>query len=72
MTAKLYLPAGSTGTRPYRVSVTPESAGWAESSLWVAELAPGQSLDRRSGDDEILVVPLSGSVTVSSGDREFT
>jgi len=72
MTTKLYLPADSTGTRPYRVSVTPESAGWAESSLWVVELAPSQSLQRRSGDDEILVVPLSGSVTVSNGDREFT
>jgi 5-deoxy-glucuronate isomerase len=72
MNSKLYLPAGSTGTRPYTVSVTPESAGWAESSLWVAELGPGESVDRHSGDDEILVVPLSGSVTVACDGDEFT
>jgi 5-deoxy-glucuronate isomerase len=71
MNSKLYLPAGSTGMRPYTVSVTPESAGWAESSLWVAELGPGESADRLSGDDEILVVPLSGSVTVSCDGTEF-
>jgi 5-deoxy-glucuronate isomerase len=71
MDSKLYIPAGSTGTHPYTVSVTPESAGWAESSLWIAELAAGESVERHSGEDEILVVPLSGSVTVSSSDREF-
>jgi 5-deoxy-glucuronate isomerase len=68
---KLYLPAKSTGTPPYTVSVTPESAGWAESSLWVADLGAGESVDRRSGDDEILVVPLAGSVSVTCGGHEF-
>ena len=72
MRSTLYLPAGSTGMRPYRVAVTPETAGWAESSLWIADLAPGQSLDRGSADDEILVVPLSGSVTIATDDCEFT
>ena len=66
-----YLPAGSTGTAPFTVAVTPESAGWAKSSLWVAELAAGESLGRHSGDDEILVVPLSGAVTVSCEDHDF-
>ncbi|MBV8928273.1 MAG: 5-deoxy-glucuronate isomerase [Mycobacteriaceae bacterium] len=68
---KLYLPAGSTGSPPYTVSVTPESAGWAESSLWVLELGRGETVDRQSGDDEILVVPLSGSATVACGGAEF-
>ncbi|HME47619.1 5-deoxy-glucuronate isomerase [Mycobacterium sp.] len=72
MNSKFYLPAGSTGAHPYTVSVTPESTGWAETSLWITELAAGESVDRRSGPDEILVVPLSGSLTVSSGDGEFT
>jgi 5-deoxy-glucuronate isomerase len=71
MNSKLYLPAGSTATPPYTVAVTPESAGWAESSLWVVELGTGESIDRQSGDDEILVVPLSGSVGVGCGDDEL-
>jgi 5-deoxy-glucuronate isomerase len=71
MNSKHYLPAGSTGTYPFTVAVTPESAGWAESSLWVLELAAGESAERQSGDDEILVVPLSGSVIVSCDDHQF-
>jgi 5-deoxy-glucuronate isomerase len=71
MNSKLYLPYRSTGTYPFTVSVTPESAGWAETSLWVAELGPGESIDRSSGDDEILVVPLSGSANVTCDGREF-
>jgi 5-deoxy-glucuronate isomerase len=66
-----YLPAGSTGSDPFTVVVTPESAGWAECSLWVAELPAGESVERRSGDDEVLVVPLSGSATVSCGEHQF-
>jgi 5-deoxy-glucuronate isomerase len=72
MNSKLYLPAGSAGTHPFTVSVTPESAGWAETSLWVAELGAGESIDRQSGADEILAVPLSGSVSVACDGREFT
>jgi 5-deoxy-glucuronate isomerase len=66
-----YLPAGSTGTHPFTVAVTPESAGWAESSLWIAELGAGESVDLQSGDDEILVVPLSGSMTVAGDDHQY-
>ncbi len=72
MNSKFYLPAGSTGSVAVTVAVTPESAGWFETSLWVAELSAGEPVERRSGDDEILVVPLSGSVAVSCDDREFT
>jgi 5-deoxy-glucuronate isomerase len=71
MPERLYLPAGSTGFPPFTVSVMPESAGWAECSLWVAELAAGEALDRKSGDDEVLVVPLSGAATVACDGREF-
>ncbi|MDT5135285.1 MAG: 5-deoxy-glucuronate isomerase [Mycobacterium sp.] len=71
MNSKLYLSARSTGTPPFTVSVTPESAGWAESSLWIVELAAGESVGRQSRDDEIVIVPLSGPVTVSSDDLEF-
>ena len=36
MLSKYYIPARSA-TLPYTVDVTPESAGWAESSLQVLE-----------------------------------
>ena len=72
MNSSFFVPARSTGPHPFTVSVTPESAGWAESSLWVGELAAGESVGRQSGDDEILVVPLSGSAAVACDGREFT
>src|ERR1700752_2726083 len=71
MNSALYLPARWTGTPPATVAVTPETAGRAETSLWVVELAAGESVDRRSGDDEILVVSLLGSMAVSCGEGGF-
>ncbi|WLP89796.1 5-deoxy-glucuronate isomerase [Gordonia sp. NB41Y] len=70
MASKYYIPAGSA-TRPLTVDVTPESAGWTESSLWVAELAPGGSITRATGPDEVLVVPLAGAAVVSCDGRAF-
>jgi 5-deoxy-glucuronate isomerase len=70
MNSKYYIPARSAPA-PLTVDVTPESAGWTESSLFVVELGAGESVARRSGDDEIIVVPLSGSATVSCGGTSF-
>ncbi|MFI8772017.1 5-deoxy-glucuronate isomerase [Gordonia sp. NPDC062954] len=70
MNSKYYIPAG-TGTVPLTVDITPESAGWTESSLFVVELGAGESITRRTGDDEIIVVPLAGSASVSSGGVTF-
>ncbi|GAC66712.1 5-deoxy-glucuronate isomerase [Gordonia soli] len=71
MNSKYYIPAGSASA-PYAVDVTPESAGWTESSLWTVELAAGASVTRSSGGNEIIVVPLAGSADVSSGGITFT
>ena len=68
MNSKYYIPAHSA-VAPLTVDVTPESAGWSESSLAVVELGAGESVTRLSADDEIIVVPLSGSATVTSGDN---
>ncbi|MGW5522942.1 5-deoxy-glucuronate isomerase [Gordonia sp. NPDC003950] len=70
MNSKYYIPAGSA-TAPLAVDVTPESAGWTESSLWVVELDAGESVTRRSGPDEIIVIPLSGSAVVACDGRQF-
>ena len=71
MSAVHYLPANSTGEHPYSVVVTPETADWRETSLWVANLRPGDTLPGYSAGNEIMVVPLAGSLSVRCGDEEF-
>ena len=70
MNSKYYVPANSAAA-PLNVDVTPESAGWTQSSLWVAELEPGQTITRHSGPDEIIVIPLSGAATVACDGRSY-
>ncbi|MEI4272892.1 5-deoxy-glucuronate isomerase [Klenkia sp. LSe6-5] len=67
-----HLPAGSSGAGPYALSITPESAGWAHSSLRVLELSPGEQHTLDTGDDEVLVVPLQGGCRVSCEGTELT
>jgi len=55
---------------PEPVNVTPESAGWEYSGLRVVELEPGGSEHFDSGEDELIVLPLSGSCVVTcDGER---
>lgn len=67
---RLYRPAGSTAEGPFRLVITPESAGWGFSGLRVLELS-GQSQVVRTGDAETLVLPLSGSCTVRVDGQTF-
>ncbi|MGH8794919.1 MAG: 5-deoxy-glucuronate isomerase [Stackebrandtia sp.] len=71
MNSKHHLPAGSTATGPYRTTVTPETAGWRYSGLRVLELPPGGEHSFGTGDEETLVLPLSGGCTVVCGDQTF-
>ena len=59
-----FLPAGTGGHDDYDVEVTPESASWGYSSLRVLTLQPAGTHTLQTGSDEILVVPLSGAVSV--------
>lgn len=59
-----FLPAGVGGNDDYDVEVTPESASWGFSSLRVLTLEPAATHSFETGSDEILVVPLSGAVSV--------
>ena len=68
MHSKYYIPARSA-TPPYTVDVTPESAGWTESSLRVVELGTDLTLD--TGDTELMILPLSGHGSVNAGDETF-
>lgn len=68
----LYLPAGSAATRGYDLEVTPEVAGWTHSSLRTLTLAAaGAARTIDTGDEEMLVVPLSGGAAVSVGTTEY-
>jgi 5-deoxy-glucuronate isomerase len=70
MHSKYYIPARS-GTAPYLVDITPESAGWTESSLKVVELESPQRLTLDTGETEVMILPLSGDGTVGSGNETF-
>jgi 5-deoxy-glucuronate isomerase len=59
-----YLPSGASGSRDYEVEVTPESAGWGYSSLKIISLSAAGTQRFSTGDDEVIVVPLSGSVSL--------
>ena len=71
MDEKLYLPDGSSGDAPFSLVVTPESAGWAYCGLRVLKLRPGAAHAWTTGEDELLVLPLSGSCRVSCDGETF-
>ncbi|MBF6300927.1 5-deoxy-glucuronate isomerase [Nocardia amamiensis] len=71
MRSKHYLPARGTASSPYLVAVTPESAGWDHAGLHVIELGAGDWYRADTDHDEVVVVPLSGSCTVSCGSDSY-
>ncbi|MDF3301794.1 5-deoxy-glucuronate isomerase [Streptomyces tropicalis] len=69
MTSRHHLPAGRARRGPHLVDVSPESAGWAHSSLRVLELPPGGTHTFGTGDSEWIVLPLAGGCTVGCADE---
>jgi 5-deoxy-glucuronate isomerase len=69
MTSQWYLPAGSTATGAFDVSIEPgvtAGGAWRHTGLRVAVLAEGQSVTVATGDCEYLVLPLSGGAAAVS------
>jgi 5-deoxy-glucuronate isomerase len=65
-----HVPAGAGRDGGYALSVTPERAGWGYSGLRILDLPPGGSHEFGTGEDEYLVLPLSGGCRVScDGER---
>ncbi|NED96753.1 5-deoxy-glucuronate isomerase [Phytoactinopolyspora alkaliphila] len=67
-----YFPAGGTQNEPYALDVNPgsdEPLGY--SSLRIVELGPGEKHEFSTGDEEMFVLPLSGSCTVICDGEEF-
>jgi 5-deoxy-glucuronate isomerase len=62
---------GTTAAGRYITQITPEAAGWAYSGLRIVELSPGGLLELSTGPDEMIVLPLAGSVTVDCDAQQF-
>lgn len=67
-----HLRRGSRESRPFETVVTPESAGWGFSGLRILDLAIGTRATFHTGDDEMIVLPLSGSCDVTCDDERVT
>ncbi|WP_406118887.1 5-deoxy-glucuronate isomerase [Streptomyces sp. NBC_00989] len=70
-TSKYHLPSGTSADGPYDLLVTPESAGWGYSGLRILTLRPGEAHALSTGDSEFLVLPLTGSCTVTTDGTAF-
>ena len=68
---EIVIPAGTGGDGDYTLSITPERAGWAHSSLNVLELGADGTHTFDTGESEWVVLPLSGSCTVQCDGETF-
>jgi 5-deoxy-glucuronate isomerase len=68
MDSRYLLRCDSTGSGSYQVEVTPESAGWGYSSLKIISMQAAGSHRFETGSNEVIVLPLSGSVVVEVDD----
>ncbi|GAA4115426.1 5-deoxy-glucuronate isomerase [Knoellia locipacati] len=64
------LPFGEASDGAFAVTVTDAVDGWQHTSLRVAHLDAGGSLTHDTGDEELVVVPLQGSVTIEVSGSE--
>lgn len=62
-----YIPAGTTASSPWSLAVTPKLAGWTYTGLRTLTLS-GETVEFPTGDEEMLVLPLSGSCAVECDD----
>lgn len=70
-TSKYHLPQGTSADGPYDLQITPESAGWGYSGLRILTLRPGEAHALSTGESEFLVLPLTGSCTVTTDGTAF-
>lgn len=68
MSDRRYVRRADTTPGPgVKVDITPANAGWGWSGLRVVDLGPGDSMTVETQENEILILPLSGSFTVQCG-----
>ncbi|HEY7271881.1 MAG TPA: 5-deoxy-glucuronate isomerase, partial [Actinoplanes sp.] len=66
------LPRGTSAEKPFDLVITPETAGWGYSGLRVLDLPVGARVTFTTGEDEMLVLPLSGGCDVTCDDERVT
>ena len=66
-----FVPRGTTTDSALSLLITPENAGWGYSSLRVLELPANGGATFETGEDEMVVLPLSGSCVVSCDGQRF-
>ncbi|MFD5258974.1 5-deoxy-glucuronate isomerase [Streptomyces bobili] len=64
--SKYHLPRATSADGPYDLLVTPESAGWGYCGLRILTLERGEAHSLSTQDSEFLVLPLTGSCTVTT------
>ncbi|HET6938091.1 MAG TPA: 5-deoxy-glucuronate isomerase [Nocardioides sp.] len=67
----LLRPASDDGDPGVVVDITPAGAGWEWTGLRVLRLAPGQPQTVLTGESELFVLPLAGSLDVTVDGRQF-
>ena len=69
---KLHRPAGSLANGPWELVLTQAEAGWSWASLRVLALGAGESQQFSTGDEEMVLLALEGSCSVSCAGEEAT
>lgn len=70
--SEFYRPANSMVSGGFELSLMPADAGWSYTSLRTVALAPGGSVALTTGDQEVIVLPLSGSCDVTIDGESFS
>jgi 5-deoxy-glucuronate isomerase len=70
--AQLHRPAGTLASGNWSVDLDQERAGWSWASLRILHLAPGQSKQVATGQDEMVILPLAGGCIVTCGGDTLT
>lgn len=65
---QLHYRARSAGAGPWSLEMTRSRAGWSWTSMRAIELRVGQAVTFATGDEEMVIISLSGSVQVESHD----
>lgn len=68
---KYYIPARTYSEGDYSLNLTPERAGWEWSGLKILVASPGKKYQLDSGNSEIVILSLEGTVKVDLGSKEY-
>jgi 5-deoxy-glucuronate isomerase len=68
---RYHVPAGTTAAGLFELELTPATTGWTYCSLRILSLPPGGRAAFATGPEEMLVLPLSGSATVTADGEQL-